>query len=70
MTSFFDQVYRYLNCTVFHLLTNLAIKLRNLFFFESKIEHKDEHKTIFKHRFIHKLAKLATAEGIKLSSLN
>jgi len=34
-------------------------------------EYVQEHKTIFlKHRYLHALAKLATAEGIELSSLS
>jgi len=32
----------------------------------TKDEHKDEHKTIFIHRYLHALAKLATAEEIEL----
>jgi len=40
-----------------------------LYFFLTKNEHKDQHKTIFEHRYIHALAKSATAEGIELSNL-
>jgi len=39
-----------------------------LFFFLTKDEHKNEHKTIFKHRYLHALSKSATAEGIELLS--
>jgi len=31
-------------------------------FFLTKDEHKDKHKTIFQHRYLHALAKLSTAE--------
>jgi len=43
--------------------------VHNLIFL-TKDEHKDEHITIFEHRHIHTLAKLAMAEGIELSSLS
>jgi len=43
----------------------------NKHFFLTKDEHKVEHKTIFlKHRYLHAIAKLATAEGIELRSLS
>jgi len=45
----------------------------SLFFtkdFITKDEHKDQHKTIFEHKYICTLAKLATAEGIELPSLS
>jgi len=38
-------------------------------FFLTKVDHKD-HKTIFKHRYLHVLTKLATAERIELLSLS
>jgi len=39
--------------------------LKFFFFLQTKDEHEDEHKTIFQHRYLHALAKLATAEGIE-----
>jgi len=42
----------------------------HLLFFKLKNKHKDVLKTIFKHRYLHTLAKSATAEGIELLSLN
>jgi len=38
--------------------------------FLTKDEHKDQHKTIFEHRYTHALAKSATTEEIELPSLN
>jgi len=37
-------------------------------FHNTKDEHKDQHKTIFKHKYLHALAKSATVEGIELLS--
>jgi len=39
-------------------------------FFLTKNEHKDQHKTIFQHRYLHALVKSTTAEGIELISLS
>jgi len=36
----------------------------------TKDKHEDQHKTIFQHRYLHALAKSATAEGIELRSLS
>jgi len=35
-------------------------------FLFAKDKHEDEHKTIFKHRYLHALAILVTAEEIEL----
>jgi len=40
------------------------------YIFLTKDEHKDQHKTTFKHSNVHVLAKSATAEGIDLPSLS
>jgi len=41
-----------------------------LFYYITKDKHKDQYKTIFKHKYICTLAKSATVEGIELPSLS
>jgi len=42
----------------------------NLFKKKTKDEHKDEHKTIFQHRYLHALAKSTMAQGIEFLRLS
>jgi len=50
------------------MLSQLTDQLK--VFFTTKDENKFERKTIFKHMYLHALAKLATAEGFLLKSLS
>jgi len=54
------------------LVKQLALLVldRNCTVFLTKNKHKDQHKTFFEHRYIHALAKSATAERIELPSLS